>query len=247
MGHTEAGFSIVVEFVGLPGSGKSTVCERVKAILDEAGMRSSTTEDFVKWSASLGKPRKLWLLIQSPVRVLRHLLNGLRFWASLDRHTLASLRRVVLAPMIARSLERFLKSDSAPITLLDQADVQGIWSIGAHARSYDCKALSDFLRSSVADGFRLYVCLRADVAFASRNVAARTGGGSRFDALAAAKTREALLVAQPLMTEIHRWLDVRGNKVLMLDAEADVEQKASLIASQVRDLSQAAECDRLSL
>lgn len=236
MPHPGRGYPVVVEFVGLPGSGKSTVCESVKAILADAGMRSSTNEDFVAWSSKLGKPRKLWLLLRSPIRTLRHLFNGVRFWASFDRPTLASLRRVVLAPMIAQLLERFLESESAPLALLDQADVQGIWSIGAHARRYNGKALSGLLRSAAADGSRLYVCVRADVAFASRNVATRAAGGSRFDALAVSQTKEALLGAQPLMAEILRWLEARGGNVLMLDAAADVEQKAREIALQVRGL-----------
>lgn len=236
MPKSERHARVVVEFVGLPGSGKSTVCHRVKALLAQAGMAASTTADFVAWSASLGKAYKLWLMLRSPLRTVCHLVRGVRFWLSLDRRTSASLRRVLLAPMIARSLERFLESESAPLALLDQAGVQGVWSIGALARDWDREALAGLLRSAAADASRLYVCLTADAAFASRNIAARSGGDSRFDALAAPQTEEALHVAQPLMTGIFRWIEARGGNVLVLDAAADVEAKARAVAEQVRNL-----------
>lgn len=236
MPRSERRAGVVVEFVGLPGSGKSTVCSRVQALMAAAGVTASTAADFVAWSGGLGKLFKLWLMLRAPLRTVRHLVRGVRFWGSLEHRTAASLRRVFLAPMIALSLERFLKSESAPLALLDQAGAQGVWSIGALARGYDHDALDSLLRSAAGDTSRLYVCMAADADFASRNIAARDGGDSRFDALAAPQSEEALRRAQPLMAGILRWLEARGGNVLVLDAAADVEAKAREVAQRVRKL-----------
>jgi hypothetical protein len=227
---------VVVEFVGLPGSGKTTVCRRVEALMTEAGVAVSTVGEFVAWSARLGKPFKLWLMLRAPLRTLCYLVRGVRFWLSLDPRVPGNLRRVLLAPMISLCLEHFLESESEALVLLDQADVQGVWSIGALAQAWGSRPLSGLLRSSTPNISRMYACVAVDPAFASGNIAVRGDGASRFDAMALPQTEEALKRAAPLMEQIVDWLKAHHGNVLVLDAAADVEAKAGEVARRVRNL-----------
>ena len=65
--------------------------------MTEAGVAVSTVGAFVAWSARLGKPFKLWLMLRAPLRTLCHLVRGVHFWLSLDPRVPGSLRRVLLA------------------------------------------------------------------------------------------------------------------------------------------------------
>ena len=234
MPHTEPTRPVVVEFLGLPGSGKSTVCRQLQAVLAVQGIRSVMTQDFVRWSASQTRLRKLTHALRAPVRTMRHLFSALRFWWSLDRRSAASFRRAILAAPIAASLARYLQTTDAQVMLLDQADMQGVWSIGALASRHDAKALERLLSITGTWAPRAYVHLEADVAFAIGNISGRADGGSRFDRVESRYVESALQQALPLMNAIADWLRVHHDLVLTLPARADVDRKAR----EVADLAQ---------
>ena len=236
MARTEPGHAIVIEFLGLPGSGKSTVCRQLQALLLVQGIHAANTQDFVRWSASQSRLGKLAHALRAPARTARHLFSALRFWWSLDRRSAATLRRALLAAPIAASLARYVQGTDADVILLDQADMQGVWSIGALASSFDGMALDGLLTTAAAWVPRTYVHTDADVTFAANNIAERPDGGSRFDRLQSLHVESALQQALPLMTAIADWLRVHHDRVLTLPAQADVDRKARDVADFVHRL-----------
>jgi len=216
---------MVLEFLGLPGSGKTTVCCQLQAQLAANGIHAVMTKDFVVWSANQSRRAKLMHALRAPVRTTHHLFAALRFWWSLDRLSAASLRRAISAPSIAASLAYYLQATDAPVILLDQADMQGAWSIGAHASQFDGGALARLLAMAISWFPRAYVHTDADAAFAAGNIAKRSDGGSRFDGQNPEHTQSELQQAQPLMNAIAEWLRVHHDQTLTLAARVDVDQK----------------------
>ena len=228
------GVTYTAEFVGLPGSGKSTVCAQVALLLAAADISTVLTTDFVRWNSARGKVAKIVLTLRHPLRALRRLSGALGFWLSLDDKSQQGLRRSLEAPVIAACLDHYLKTVSSEVALLDQADMQGIWSIGALSNGYASAALASAVVAAQPPVERLYVCMRTDPKLALRNLRQRANGGSRFDTLVSDSGDLCVEAATPLMDELIQLLSTsHEDNTLILDAAREIDIKAALVADQL--------------
>lgn len=230
-----SGVRLTAEFVGLPGSGKSTVCSRVNELLTAADIKTVSTSDFVQWNSARGKSRKIVLTLRHPLLALRRLVGALRFWHSLEGRQREGLVRALEAPVIAACLDRFLDTVDSDVALLDQADVQGIWSIGALSREHAPAATTVALKATRPPTPRLYVCMQTDAALAQHNLRLRAHGGSRFDTMSPEQGTLFLQAATPLMDMLIELLrSSPAYDKMILDASDSIESKATCIADEIK-------------
>jgi len=126
----------VAEFVGLPGSGKSTLV----VALTEDFLSCETVESLnLKWRKASAL-QKLWCVISSMIAVQRlYLLLRLMVKARITKRPL--IRRVIHIHLYERWIE-MNKQDG--IIMLDQGPVQNFWSIAVRCdavKAEDHKAL----------------------------------------------------------------------------------------------------------
>ena len=225
----------VVEFFGLPGAGKSTVAAALVAALKGQGIAVHTTDDFVTWLARQSRFRKLAILVSNGPWAGRQLWSALRFGLSLRPAAGFSLPRIVLMPFINCCFDRYLSLNRDAVVIMDQANTQLVWSVGAYAASYDAQLLRDLSRAARGRGPTTFAFVSASVRVSAERIRQRASSGSRFDKEPSAGIQDALYASANLMTELASGLASDGQRVIELDATAPVDVNARRLLVLVRD------------
>jgi hypothetical protein len=174
---------MLIEFFGLPGSGKSTFSRLVADLLLKRGL----AVEEITYDLDHRRPRVERLLVK-----LSHLL---RYAAAHPRYALSDLARVVATRQaslrdLGKSIFNWMfiaslasrKRSSHSITLLDQGVAQALWSIGFAARQQN--SLDLLLAEPKRAAFRpdLIICVRSNLQTIGDRLAARERRVSRLDA-----------------------------------------------------------------
>ena len=175
---------MLIEFFGLPGSGKSTMSRRVATLL----LRRGLIVDEITFDLDHRRRRfdkvltKLARLVRYAFAHPRHALSDLVTITATRQATLVDLGKVVFNWLFIASLASRKRSPSR-ITVLDQGVAQAMWSIGFAARNE--KSLDRLLADMPGAALRpdLIVHVRADFAMIGDRLAARQRRVSRLDAL----------------------------------------------------------------
>jgi thymidylate kinase len=225
----------VVEFLGLPGAGKSTVARALVAALQAEGIAVRTTDDFVAWLARQSRLRKLAILVRNGSWAGRQLWSALRFGLSLRPLAGFSLSRIVLVPFINCCFEAYRAQDRAAVLVMDQANMQLVWSVGAYADSHDARLLHELSRVARGRGATIFAYVSASPDVSAERIRQRASVSSRFDRETPAGLAEALAGATRLIANLAGDLKLDGGLVIELDAQASVEINAGRLFVAVRE------------
>lgn len=160
----------VVELVGLPGSGKTTL---------EHGLKrphlGRTEVPF--WKTPLGLPalKVLWCALALAVETRPFAFTRIR-------------RAFAVFLML-----RCYRQRRVDLVVLDQGLVQKVWSLIVEARHVPQKRLSDLISACAAFGPVLLVFLKASPALAADRISKRPAGNSRFDGIPIGESEMAAL------------------------------------------------------
>jgi len=175
--------SVWVEFVGLPGAGKSEVSRAVATLLRGRGVAVFEPSYQLDHATAPAERRvsKLWLA----ARGWAHSRRQSRFWL----HTLVQSRQQSARRLRAVTLNWFYLLGSAQrcggvpgIHVFDQGLLQGLWSIGYAAERPDVISLSLLARLRRALPPRgLVVLVDADIPTIRQRLAGRPAGRSRLE------------------------------------------------------------------
>ena len=116
---------LIIEFDGLPGCGKSTICRQLKKKLEELG------HDVCFSYRRKFTPRNQYWLFFNP-KFWHVILSSARFSRFMDKRQ--SLSRLVFTPYFIRMYNDFISDSKNGILLVDQGIVQSILSL-AHTDS----------------------------------------------------------------------------------------------------------------
>jgi thymidylate kinase len=216
----------VVEFLGLPGAGKSTVALALVAALQAEGIAVRTTDDFVAWLASQSRLRKLAILVHNGAWAGRQLWTALRFGLSLRPVAGFSLSRIVLVPFINCCFEAYRAQERGAVLVMDQANMQLVWSVGAYADSHDVHLLHALFRIVRGRPPTLFAYISASPEISAERIRQRPSTLSRFDRETPSGLTAALNGAARLMDDLADCLRRDGGTLLELDATASVERSA---------------------
>ena len=122
--------SLIVEFVGLPGVGKSTLSRRTAATI--ASDHPRVTEP-TRWIENRSGPSRILskgrYAAEHTLRHPRTAIDGLRTMRGTEQPTTSDFVRVAFNFQYVAGVVSHTRSTSA-VTLLDQGPYQALWSIG---------------------------------------------------------------------------------------------------------------------
>ncbi len=171
--------SLIVEFVGLPGVGKSTLSRRTAATI--ASDHPRVTEPISRIENRSGPSRILSKGRYAAEHTLRHprtAIDGLRTIRETEQPTTIDFVRVVfnfqyVAGVVTRG------RSTAGITLLDQGPYQALWSIGLRS-PVDWSDLFDRFENPLSRiAPDLVVLVEADTETIADRLRSREGGDTR--------------------------------------------------------------------
>jgi len=179
--HNMSRNGVIVEFVGLPGVGKSTLALRTAEILRQRGMPVSLPSRLAfreEWHYT-GKIRR-WAYYA------RFALSNLRY-SLLSAHAILSSRQAsrddfiwVLLTWFKRSARIQRQRHLGGVHLNDSGIFQGLWSIGFSGKNADLVGLGDHVMAWLPTP-NLVVVVEASLSTIERRLANRPGAGSRLE------------------------------------------------------------------
>lgn len=202
----------VIEFVGLPGAGKSTITRA----LPQDWPTSRNTDP-----PALPLTRRLWLY--------RH---ALPFMLSLRPLQWKDAGR--LAKLAAEL--RFYERPAAGPLVIDQGMIQKLWSILLDRRSYSRAALEGLLAALAPSSADLVVWLATPPDLAAQRLVARNGGNSRLQKRPEQKMKSGLAAGQALyamLMDLYR--RQAAGRVIELSGTEPVEASAAMVAAAVAE------------
>jgi len=223
---------IVIEFFGLPGAGKTTIANHLAEVLRKRGYEVRTAVDFIDWLAQQSKLTKLGFLISGMRGACRQLFWCTLFGIRMSPPSAISFSRIIRVPYINVCFERYLATANRMIVVMDQANVQLIWSIGALAAEYDRRLLFRACEA-VTDGRpRYFVCLTPNVPSTCQRLITRDTSQSRFDGLRHADLSGALKSASRLILDIKNILKDQSRHLSSVDSTMDPRRNACGLADR---------------
>jgi thymidylate kinase len=200
--------AIVIELAGLPGAGKTSICEQV-------GGRFLGRGDI--GIARLRPSRELWRV---SVAVLRLAFSIRPF----------SPTRIGRAFDLIAFLRYYMRNCGLPV-IVDQGLVQKLWSTLIESQSYSDSALEDTVDALAPFAPDVLVFLEIPPDVAAERIAARVGGNSRFDLQSESQIASRL---RPLSAQYAKLLGLVAHNrdicVLNLDGTAPVAENARQLA-----------------
>lgn len=225
---------MLVEFLGLPGCGKSTLSRNVGELLVARGLRiDETTYDLDHRRPTLARQRAKLAFSASfaahkPGTALADVLSilGTR-QASLSDMIKVSVNWLYISSVAAA------RQASPVVTILDQGIAQAVWSIALSARRGAWVELLSPTRRRIAAAPDLVVRVRADLETIGKRLDARRERISRLDKLG--RDRHALQRAEAICDVITTRLRAIGIPVLEIvnDEAADLAQGAHRVGDVI--------------
>jgi thymidylate kinase len=171
---------ILIEFVGPPGAGKSTIARQVTILLEARGFACACRPPLVTGVIDNIVHRRA--LMWHRVKHSRLLFEALRFQRSIHPSKLPRLR----APLQLLFLDYYIKimmSRSYDVVIMDQSFIQTLWSVmifGAEPHHSPLNRLLAPLYSQYL-GSMVFVMIDIDAHIAAERARARSREYSRFD------------------------------------------------------------------
>jgi thymidylate kinase len=223
----------VIEFFGLPGAGKTTIANELVQALREHGYDALTATDFIRWLSAQPRLRKLGFLVADLQALCRQL-----FWCTLFSFTLHPLRGISPSktgrvPYINLCFERYLDSLGDSVVVMDQANVQLIWSVAAFSSRYNKRLLFRVSRETLGARARRFVCLTPNVEETSQRLQARATSQGRFDVLEEQRVGDALDNASRIVEDLKSALKRDQRVVTEINATLPPDKNAEGLLAQI--------------
>ena len=222
--------TVFIDFNGLPGSGKTTICSLVMTYLEQKGYPVLFLQ---KEIITLSKKKYLM-----PFLILKEMLAGAanlvhsytKLFFTLEgmkaegfKQTFAALKNCMLARRIERNCDE-------PFVITDQCIVQNLLSCVYNHPGYDLEAAENLLSECIRQ-LRpiIFVNINTDVDTAYARMTTRQKKNGRLDHLSGDKLHDALSTQNELLLEIRKW----EKNVITVDSSFPAEESAKLIVAEV--------------
>jgi hypothetical protein len=231
---------LLVEFVGMPGVGKSELSHRIAARFAAAG--ECVREPSYELAHGLSPARRrCWKSLHVVLQIAQHPLASLRALAAIGRtqqRGFGTRVRLAVNALLVASLAAQARRRPG-IHLLDQSLLQAAWSVALDDRPGSPLPLLDTpgLRDAIAD---LVVFVDADLGTVQRRLSERPGHHSRLEQEGAGP---AVLQRGALLVDEVRAAVQRGRLAHVIEAHNDtqaLDRLAAEVAAQIADFARSA-------
>ncbi|MEM8830727.1 MAG: hypothetical protein AAGE96_15405 [Cyanobacteria bacterium P01_G01_bin.19] len=229
-------YPLMVEFVGLPGSGKTTLSNLVAFKLESKGIKIVSREEILKqWhqKKALSKLFKLFTFNSNQWNILR---NSLTFAAQVKPINLQSFLRAGRVFVNVKRNDDLVRARNCQIILLEQGLLQTIWSIvitGSLPQfSYPKRTMVTlFDHRSIA-----IVNCKLDLNTAVSRIKNRPRKkikDSYFDLMDSKQVYDLLTKYCPYLQEIINWVKTEEIPMLEVDSSLTLEENSEKIANWI--------------
>lgn len=223
---------MIVEFVGLPGAGKTTVAGAVVRLLRLHGASVTDRENIQRWLQNLPPIQKAAFTLYKPGRLLRTAIAAFTYSVSVRPITRDHVSRAARTPFYKPYLEHFLDRHACEVCVLDQWSLQELWSLHIDGSARRVDEPGRLVKALLSEEPLLYVFLRIAPAEAARRVASRSHGGSRFDGLDRHMTAIWFRQLSIAMEEVVATV-AQERTVLELDANSPPHANAWIVSERI--------------
>ena len=222
--------SMLVEFCGLPGSGKTSLAAATRAVLTDAGVTCHVVDEGV--SAATSRPVRIARRASSVlVEAAAHPARTAGIAARVTRARPGSVRDTVAVIAQWLALQRLLASTGGGdgVRLVEEGEVQTLWTLGLRASREVPAPL--WQRRAAAARPDLLVVVQAPVDVALNRLDQRASKHSRTQRLPAAQRRAELTRGQDLLDGILAGVRLPVVR-LCNDGEAPLRELARRVVSR---------------
>ena len=215
----------IYEFIGLPGAGKSTICNKLKEEIDFYSM-----EDLSEDLASMSKVKKMLLLLKfistSPKLIKDLLFMILNNW----KKDYTSINMGLEFLKIASYSEHITKSCKKNIIILDQGIIQAFWAIFPHIKTTSGKEIEKILKQ-ISTIFKMnYIFVEVDKLRSIDRIKSRTKDNCVFKSLNDKEINNLLNHQMSVMEKI--FIEIKNNsteKLLIVNGIDDLNRNSQEI------------------
>ena len=248
MGATMRRDSILVEFLGLPGAGKSALSRRVAAELERSGVPvDEPSRGLAHDSGRASRQRRK--VARVALELLAHPLSSARaarVLAGSGQPSAGACARLLFNWLLVTSLARDARGRRG-LHLIDEGLAQGAWSIALEGRLESALALLAALPAGTAPD--LMVVLESSPASVAARLRSRPEHDSRLDSRLDTEPQlleRGALCVERIQEALGSIVAARGPAGLVRacnEQPADLDARAAELAGTLASLARAAGCD----
>ncbi|HEX8038914.1 MAG TPA: hypothetical protein VF490_07170 [Chryseosolibacter sp.] len=175
------GQRLIVEFVGPPGSGKSTNCAAFTRHFSEQGLQVYQFADVKTYLKKMKARKRLYIYMETLLSRSSSLVSYLCVLLANGIRSFDSIIRYVKLCVFHTAALRFLEEKHADILFLDQWSIQGLWSATIFKNGNYEELRQHLPRFYLQPDWVLY--FDASDETASERIRGRRSGRSRFDCM----------------------------------------------------------------
>lgn len=225
---------LVVEFIGLPGGGKTTICCQAAERLSADGVHVAQRKEYYEWL------RKCSLINKIEARTwgyLKRLPIAVQFLRYLSRRCPHQKLRFSYGHKVVLNhayFEKFLRTACYEVCLLEQWTLQSVWSLGITCEETNGAALMPIARAIVAADPHLYIYSHLPPEVAALRIASRSHGASRFDRYEYPEIEQQLRQFRHLFEPILQVIEEQKRPLLYLNTTEPVEEQVYQVVNWVK-------------
>ncbi len=231
----ESDFPLIVEFVGLPGAGKSTVAAQVFEQLQLEGRTVISRSQILAQWHNTHLVKRLFQLVPHRVNHWRVLLNSLFFALRVQPISRWSILQALKTFVNVKRNDAVARAHSNDqIILLDQGAIQELWSVGITGRPPQSSAIQHGIEPILRDRRLAIVYFNADVNTALERIMHRPRKGiCQFDMMKPDEAYASLSRYFPCLEKAVHHAQFTGVPVLEVDSSLQIEQQSEAIVAWI--------------
>jgi hypothetical protein len=226
----------VVEFVGLPGAGKTTVFHPVVSQLAADGISLVTRDEILQQWQKKTWVRKIWQLMPGSQNHFSILIQALELALQVKPRTRQSFSKAGKIFSNLKRIDSTIRHRRYPLIVLDQGLLQEIWSVGITGSPPSATQIMPVLTSLSRSRSLAVVHFQIDIETARDRLQSRSSQSSRLDLMQPEAAAALLCGYAPYLQDILDCARSLNIPILQIDGSLPVEAKAETIARWIASL-----------
>ena len=227
---------LVVEFVGLPGSGKTTISHLVASKLEAKGIKIVSREEILKQWHQKNALQKLLQLFSSNSNQWTILVNSLQFAAQVQPLNLFSFVQAIKIFFNVKRNDAVVRGANCQLILLDQGLLQEAWSVVIAGSLPKLSSLKREMLSIFYNRSIIIVNLKIDLDTSVSRVQNRQKKKTKdsyFELMDSAQAYSLVTKYFPYLQEIINCARIAEIPILDIDSSLPVEENSEEIVNWI--------------